>query len=111
MKIVNNCRTLIFFSVFVDVHVVYVLPLAMSTCYMPECLEDQAVSLKKLITSCLVVDGISNEFTQMVLSFLLNGRGRKQYKKSENVSEKFAKLNFPAMNNALNRFLGAIFNI
>ena len=89
----------------------YVLPLAMSTFYMPECLEDQAVSLKKFITSCLVVDGISNEFTQMALSFLLNGRGRKQYKKSENVSEKFAKLNFPAMNNALNRFLGAIFNI
>ena len=67
--------------------------------------------MKKLITSCLVVDGISNEFTQMALSFLLSGRGRKQYKKSENVSEKFAKLNFPAMNNALNRFLGAIFNI
>ena len=40
--------------------------------------------------------------------FLLKGRGRKQYKKSENESEKFAKLNFPAMNNALNRFLGAI---
>ena len=67
--------------------------------------------MKKMITSCLITDGISNKFTQMALSLLLNGRGRKQYKKSENVSEKFAKLNFPAMNNALNRFLGAIFNI
>ena len=83
----------------------------MSTCYMLECLEDQAVSLKQMVISCLILNGISNQFTQMALSFLLNGRGRKQYKKSENVSEKFAKLNFPVMNNALNRFLGAIFNI
>ena len=49
--------------------------------------------------------------SQLAMSFLLNVWGRKQYKKSEYVSEKFAKLNFPAMNNALNRFLGAIFNI